>query len=244
MGLKAVLENLDGVNEGHKALYKQGDGGKFYLEIDGVDELPQFQGMRRAKEQERDAHNNVANQLREAKAKIDELQNNLDDIHRGNVAKGDVEKLEQSWKDKLARKEAELTTQLTDLQKQVKTLLVDNVAQSLASKISTAPELLLPHITKRLAVETENGQLVTRVLDNAGKLSASSLEDLEKEFVTNKTFAPIIIGTKAGGSGASGGGGGGGANKKFSELSEKERTELYNRDPDEYRRRRDAERQS
>lgn len=242
MGLKAVLENLDGLNDNIKALYKQGDGGKFYLEIDGVDELPAFGGMRRAKEQERDAHNTTTTKLRDATTKIEQLQAELDEIHRGNVPKGDVARLEQSWKDKLATREAELTGKLDTLIKRVQTLLVDNVAQSLASKISTAPDLLLPHITKRLTVETDGDNLVTRVLDNTGKLSALTVEDLEKELMSNKSFAPILVGSKANGSGANGGGGGGGSgNKKFSQLTEPERVALFNSDPNEYRRLRDEE---
>lgn len=241
MGLKAVLENLDGQNEATRAFYKAGNDGKFYLEIDGVEDLPAFGGMRRAKEQERDAHNATTGKLNDATNRVKQLQDELDEIHRGNISKGDMEKLENSWRGKLVDLETKLTGERDGLRAQVNELLVDNVALGLATEISTAPELMLPHITKRLTAETVNGKLVTRVLDAEGKLSAATLEDLKTEFLQSKTFAAIIVGSKASGSGASGGSGGGGATKKFSELSEADRSALYRQDPEKYRQLRDAD---
>jgi hypothetical protein len=41
-----------------------------------------------------------------------------------------------------------------------------------------------------------------RILDGAGKVSAASLDDLKQEFVANKDFSSIIIGSKASGGNA------------------------------------------
>lgn len=64
---------------------------------------------------------------------------------------------------------------------------------------------------------------------------------VDPDKVTEKlsTDYPFLIdGNQSSGGGANGGSGG--AGKKFSELSEKERVEIYQRSPDEYRRLRDA----
>ena len=103
-------------------------------------------------------------------------------------------------------------------------MLVDNVAQSMASKISKAPELILPHIKARLKAEFNEGKAVTRVLDKDGNPSAFGIEDLQKEMVANPAFAPIIIGSKASNSGAENSHGGSGAPGKldYAKASPKE----------------------
>lgn len=51
------------------------------------------------------------------------------------------------------------------------------------------------------------------VLDQQGKLSAATLDELKAEFANDTAFAPLIAGSKASGGGAAGAGGGGGAPK-------------------------------
>lgn len=60
----------------------------------------------------------------------------------------------------------------------------------------------MPHIKSRLSVEEGK----TRVVDAAGHPSAFTIDDLEKEFRSNQLFAPVIIGSKATGTGGEGGG--------------------------------------
>jgi hypothetical protein len=74
----------------------------------------------------------------------------------------------------------------------------------------------------------------TVVLDKDGKPSTMKPAELAKEFVANKKFAAIIKASSASGSGAAHQQGSGGAavykGKKFSELSETERTSWYKED--------------
>ncbi|MCY1459625.1 hypothetical protein D9M71_771160 [compost metagenome] len=51
------------------------------------------------------------------------------------------------------------------------------------------------------------------MLDQAGKLSATTLDELKAEFTNDPAFGPLIAGSKASGGGASGAGKGGGAAK-------------------------------
>jgi len=71
----------------------------------------------------------------------------------------------------------------------------------------------LPHIERRLSVEQRDGKPVVVVLDQQGKLSAATLDELKAEFANDVAFAPLIAGSKASGGGANGAGNGGGAAK-------------------------------
>lgn len=206
MALKLIVDTLDSVPEALHGEYTEGDDGKFKLNVEGLEDTG---ALKRALEHERTARKEAKTLAQQHEQQLTELQEKLDEIHRGAVPKGDVEALENSWRTKLAKMEKERDEQLGTLQSSLQTLLVDNVAQQLASKISTAPEVMLPHIRSRLQVEMVEGKPATRVLGADGKPSASSVEDLAKEFVANPAFAPIIVGSKASGSGATGGNGGG-----------------------------------
>lgn len=221
---KAMLEKIDGLSEEMKKEYKQGEDGKFYLEIEGIDSHPSVGALKRAKDHEKQARTTAEKSLKEISDKLEALETERNDILRGAIPKGDVEKLEGSWKEKLAKREKELTEEITSLTGQLSKTLVDSVAQTMATKISKSPELLLPHIKARLKMDKENGQAVTRVLDKDGNVSALTVAELEKEMVANPSFAAVIIGSKASGGGAGGGQGGSGAPSKidFTKASPKE----------------------
>lgn len=120
---------------------------------------------------------------------------------------GDIATLEKSWEKKLTDQAAEYQAKVDRLSEHTTRTLVDNVAQSLASKISTAPALILPHIKARLQADFDGDEPKTRVLDGNGQPSALTIDDLAHEFIENKDFAAIITGSKAsGGAGVSGGG--------------------------------------
>jgi len=95
-------------------------------------------------------------------------------------------------------------------------LTVGAAASSMAAEIAVqgSASLLLPHIERRLTVEIRDGKAVTKVLDKEGRPSAMTIEELKKEFITDKAFAPVIAGTKASGTGYRGGDWGGGDGNK------------------------------
>lgn len=211
MALKAKLEKLEGVNEVVAKEYKEidEDGKKvFVLDIEGQEDVG---ALKRAKEHEKKARQDAEKQVKELLDRSEKVQEELDEIRRGAIPKGDVEKLEGSWKEKLTKLQTEMTGQLDAAYGTLQRLLVDNVAQSVAQKISNAPDLILPHVKARLKAEKTNDGYVTRVLDAEGKATALTVEELQKELTQDKRFAPIIIGSKASGGGASGGSGSGSA---------------------------------
>lgn len=142
---------------------------------------------------------------------------------------GTATDLEKSWKEKLETASKAAEEKRKGLDNQIRRLLVDNVATSMASEISTTPNVLLPHIQKRLTIEEVDGEYVTRVLTPDGKASALSANELKAEFLANKDFAPIITASKASGGGANGNKGPA-SGKSFKEMNEAERTHLFKTD--------------
>ena len=119
--------------------------------------------------------------------------------------KGDIESLEKSWNDKLSAAIAEKDEINERNQRMLITMSRDREARLIAESIAIdgSAAVLVPHIKNRLSMEIdEDKELVSvKVLDDMGKLSAMSLDDLKEEFKRNKAFAPIIKGTSASGGG-------------------------------------------
>lgn len=228
MALKSKLTKaeFDALPKELQEHYKQESGKDTYLlESDGADEL------RRAKEREEQARKDAETLATKEKERADELQRKLDDESTASARKrGDIEKIEASWKQKVEAAETAGKTAVEKLRGFITKTLGDNVALTLAQQISTKPNLILPHIKSRIAVDFDGDEPKTRVLDAAGKPTALTPEDLSKEFVANADFADIIIGSKGSGSGASGQQGGG-ASKKLADMNDAERTAWYQKDP-------------
>ena len=150
---------------------------------------------------------------------------------------GDVDAIDKSWADKYSTREKELLSQLAERDGAITKITVGSEAQRLASELALpgSADVLLPHIERRLSVEIKDGQVIRRVLDKEGKPSALSIDDLRKEIENNPAFAPLIIGSKASGSGGVGGKGSPTAVKtvtraEFDAMSQKERSSFINVD--------------
>lgn len=181
--------------------------------------------LRRAHEREKAAR-------REAEERARTLQAQLDDESTTSARKkGDIATLEKSWQAKVDEAVAAGNKKLQTRDDFIRKHLGENVALSLASKISTKPNLILPHIKQRITVDFDGDEPKTRILDKDGKPSALTVDDLSKEFVANPDFADIIVGSQASGSGASGSSSGGGASKKLSEMGDAERIAFQKSDP-------------
>ncbi|WP_163836866.1 hypothetical protein [Spartinivicinus ruber] len=248
--LKFQLDSLEGVDENLHGLYEEVNGA-YRLKVDGIEDTG---ALKRAKEHEKTARKAAEDQARELKEQLEALQVKMNENKDADARKnGDIEALEKSWQDKfsnsenawsekLTSRENELNGTIEKLQNNLKAILVDKEAVRLASELAVegSAELLIPHIKARLTTSERNGQLVTVVNDLEGKPSALTLDELKHEFANKAAFAPVIVGSLATGSSASSSKSSS-ATKKFSELTEAERTDLYRKDPEQYRQLRDAE---
>lgn len=211
MALKKRItkEQHEALNEAFKGEYKA-DGDNFVLDIDGDEDTG---ALRRAKDRE-------AQKARDAEAKANELQQQLDALSTDDARKtGDIKTLDKSWQTKLDTQKTDFEAKINVLTGHISKSLVDNVAMQIAHKISTAPKVLIPHIKSRLKADFDGDVPVTRVLDKDGKPSALTVDELANEFVADKDFSGIITASKAtGGAGKSNqlSNGGAGANNNDS----------------------------
>lgn len=209
MSLKYQLDSLDGLSDDVKALYKEKDG-KYVLAIEGMPEPEDVSGLKAKVDEllkEKKDAAKKAKDAEEAAAKAAEEKAKKD---------GDIEALDKSWKEKFTKRESELNGLIDGLRGNLDTLLIDNVATTMAAELAIegSSDVLKPHILSRLAVETRDGKPVTVVKGPDGKASALTVDELKAEISNNKAFAPVIAGSRASGSGAGGqGGGGAGAGK-------------------------------
>ncbi|MBV7478209.1 hypothetical protein [Pseudomonas sp. PDM31] len=232
MGLKYLLDTLEGVDDTVRALYTEKDG-KFVLGIEGLPQPEDVSGLK-SKVQELLDEKKAADKAR----KDAEEQARLDREEAARKS-GNVEELEKSWSEKYNRREAELNGMLEQergtLSTQIRDLTVGRTATDIASALAIAgsAKALLPHIERRLSVEQRDGKPVVVVLDQQGKLSAATLDELKAEFANDVAFAPLIAGSKASGGGAGGAGGGGGAPKgKIGGTKEERTAAIASRFPD------------
>lgn len=200
-----------------KAEYKA-DGDGFALDVDGDEDTG---ALKRAKDREVQLRKEAEEREAELKRQLDEMGS--DDARK----KGDIKTLEASWKSKNEADKADAKKKIDSLSSQLNKHLIDNVAQAMATKISKAPALLLPHIKARLQADLTGDEPLTRVLDAQGKVSALSLADLEAEFVANKDFSAIIVASRAsGGAGKPALHGGGAPNGGFQNGNQNQPADL------------------
>lgn len=234
MSLKLKVDSLDSVPEAFRGEYTEIEGGGgFQL---AVEDLEDTGALKRAKDHEKTEHDKTKAELARIKAaqkKIeDDAKKREEEALRNS---GNVDALEKSWREKLANREAELTTQyqadVGSLTSDVTRLTVDRDAQQLAAELSVdaeSIEALLPHVRSRLSVAVREGKRVTVVLDAAGQPTANTLADLAKELKSSKALARLIKGSQGSGGGAGGSGGGGGApatgGKNRSQMSTAEKS--------------------
>lgn len=183
--LKIAKTVYDALPDAVKSEYYEKDG-DYHLDVDGIEDTG---ALRRAKDHEVKARKDAETKVRDLEGQVAELTQTV--ATNASKFEGEVTK-------RLGAKEAELTKSNSFVQK----TLVDSVALSIATKISTAPALLVPHIKARLTADLSGETPVTKILGADGKASELTVEQLSAEFVANKEFSAIIRGNQASGGGA------------------------------------------
>jgi hypothetical protein len=215
--MKAIVDKIEDVAEGFRGEYVAGEGGKFYLKLEGLEAgsgHPATAELLRAKQHSNAELQTVKQELQDAKKATKDAQDALHARLSGKVDKSDLEALEKSWGQRLADAQGAHGKEKTALEASLREVLVTREALAMASRLAvegSAP-LLAKSISERLSAEiTSEGKAVTRVLGPDGKPSAASIADLEKEIVATPMYRPLLLGSKASGGGASGSQGASGA---------------------------------
>jgi hypothetical protein len=224
---KAAYEAL---HEEVKKMYKETDG-NYILQVEESE-------LVRARDREKERADANDKLLKDANKALKEAEDKLaDDEHIAARKTGDLKTIEASWKKKVEKAEADGIALAEAKDKQLQKVLVTEKATSIATAIAgDNAHLLIPVLEKRLKADTSGPEAVTRVIDEKGELSALTLDELQKEIVANKKFSAIVISSK----------GSGGADqnpnrtsrhstvpngKKYSDLTEAERTKWFQDDP-------------
>jgi hypothetical protein len=220
--IKTSVSSLEELPEPLRGEYKPGEGGKFYADLEVVDgkiDHPAVAALVRSKKLEAENRGKAEAKAKELGDKLDAMKIEMEASLKNVIPKENADRLEASYKatmaEKIAAIEGELKGEIGTLSESLREVLVDSVAQKISTELAGEnADLLRPHVLPRLAVERVDGKAVTRILDQDGKPSAATLEDLKKELLSTKKFAPILIGSKATGGSAHGGSGGGSAPQK------------------------------
>lgn len=195
MTLKYEVEKLDDIDEPLRALYKE-EGGKFRLTVDGIPKNDSGELSERLRKLE---ENNRALLTEKKNAKEAAEKAALDAAKKG----GDIEALEKSWAEKLNSTVSAKDQELQSLNSIINSLTVQATATTLAADVfGKHADVMMPHIINRLSVEITDGKPTIRVMDQAGKPSALSVDDLKKEL--SGRFADFAVGAKSTGGGQPG----------------------------------------
>lgn len=230
---KITKAEYDALTDVRKELYTA-SGDNFILDAEPDDDVSE---LLRARDREKADAAEAKRLLAELQAEKDErLRLERDGLLDDATKSKDIDKLQKIWTEERDQREAAHTAKLTQREKQLQKLLVDDRAEAISKELSpNAWEVLLPHIKMRLAADLDSDSPAVKVLTIDGQPSTLNVEELKKEFLSKPAFASILGGVNSSGSGATGNGGGG-ASKKPSEYTEAERVELYRTNPGEFAR--------
>lgn len=230
MSLKSKItkEVFEKLADGLKAEYKvnANDVNEYVLDVEGLEDTG---ALKRAKDRETET-------AKAEKIRADKAEADLAEFKKSGARNtGDIVALEKSWKEQADAKEATAKAETKVVKQKLAKVMRDDVALQIATRISTKPNLILPHVMARLKAEIpDDGDPLTRVLDKEGKPSALTISQLEQEFIADADFAGIIVASRASGGGASGDQNRGGASKKPSEYSQAERVALQKDNPSKF----------
>ncbi|AKG14169.1 hypothetical protein [Moraxella bovoculi] len=197
-------ETFGSLESNVQGLYAKQDDGSYQLVVDG---LPSVDGLKAKTDELLGETKKEREKRKELEAKLAEFESEKAKAQEDVMKKtGDIEALEKSYLDKLAKLEQAGVDKEKALQRQIYELTVGQTATNLANELAIkgSANVLLPHIQNRLTLETgDDGQKI-RVLDLQGNISALTLDDLKQEFMANDAFKPLIAGNNASGGGATG----------------------------------------
>ena len=199
MALKLIVDSLDGLDDGTKALYAEKDG-KYRLDVEGIEDTS---GLKSALEKERTARRELE---KRAKAALSE-----DDMEEYARLKAEADKGKD--KDEILKgmrsrheKELELAKQeASRVKAQLEKTVLESTATQLLAKNGGNVSLLLPHIMGQIKAEEVDGML------SVVPASAATIDDVVKGL--KATFPAAFSDSGHSGSGATGGHAGAGGAK-------------------------------
>ena len=178
---------------------------------------------------------NAEAKVKEADDRAAKLQK---DLESAGGSKEAIEKIKTEHAAEIEKLRTEREAETKQIIEARNASMIKEAAQEFASKnFIEAPygsTFIAAEISKRLTVEEVSGQPVVRVVNADGTPSTASLDSLQKEFLDNKEYSPIIKGKAGSGGGAIPGNGGGATGKSLAEMNATEEAAFAKADPDAY----------
>lgn len=216
--------------------YKKGEDGSYTLDVEGQEDTG---ALKRAKDHEKELRKGVEQKLKEEQERYKEVIAQMDELRAEKIRGGDkVSEVEKAFQSKIAKLAADHKTEVDRINGALRSHLEENVAISLATELAGEnAELLIPHIKGRLRAEIVEGKAVTKILGTDGEVSAATVDELKKEFLTNSKFHAVLIGSKASGGGTGGArkGAGGSQRKSLKEMTATEEALFAKANPEDYK---------
>jgi hypothetical protein len=233
MALKRTLAKTeyDALPADVKKEYVDNGDGEFSLDVEGIEDVGPLKRT----------VVNVKREKTELANKIAEMQTKLDTLEAAAASTNGKEKtpkqIESEWKKKLDDETGVLNTKLASVLDSLK----QTTAERIATEMFTSKTLGKKYVQDRISVKfDDDGKPQVIILDEAGNETDVNIDNFKKELRANKDLATVLVGSRASGGGATGvqghSGGGATGGKKFSELNDTERRELYLTNPVEFQR--------
>jgi DNA polymerase III gamma/tau subunit len=203
MALKRRIdqESFDELDKVLQAEYTK-DGDEYVLDAEDDGKSKTTDKERRAFDRQKQINKTLLSELKTATDKLKELESEDDDADKKRKTR-DIETLTQAHKDELAEAKATAEARVTKARAKVAEKMIEAVASEMALAISTKPKYILREIRDRLTVEFDDDDEPTLIVKNTkGKNSEMTLDQLKKEFSTNKEYSDIMIASKASGGNA------------------------------------------
>lgn len=169
------------------------EGNAYVLDVEGDDDSS---ALKRAKDREKQRADEAAARLAEVEAELEEARSGS-----GRKEK-DIATLEKAHAKALKEVQDSSNAKIEKLTNFAQKNLIEGTANAIAAKISTVPSLMAKAIKERLTIDFDGDEPALKILDSKGNPSDLTTEQLEQEFLANKEFSGIIVGSKAKGSGA------------------------------------------
>lgn len=195
MALSLYVDNLDGLDEGVKDLYKEHGAGGYMLDVDGVEDV---KGLKSAIAQERELRRDAEARAKRALTKEELLE--FEELRAQAAKSAGADKLLEQIK---ARHERELEIKTLEAQKLRQTLertAIESKASQVLAKHGADVGLLMPHIFGQLKAEEIDGKF------DVVPTEATSIDDVIKALRTN--YPAAFADLRGSGGGARGGAGG------------------------------------
>lgn len=183
-----------------KSEYKKDAAGDYVLDLKGYEDPAE---LRRARDHEKTEAANAKREAAKEKTAREAAEAKVADMEKNG---GKVEdavaavrtELETKHTAEIAARDAQIESFRTGMQTSAKTSL----AKTIASELSAYPHLIQDHVAKRIGTAiNDKNEVETFFTNEKGDRLAATADDIKKEFLKDKNFAPILRATQATGGG-------------------------------------------